>query len=116
MLVTETKLSTHIKSNWKIEDWEGAKRELRRAGYRVTHSAKSCRTGCCAEVDIKDGEKILWQSANRWDSQYGGRLNHDNLEPEDFIEIFEILQRYDIEAKWSGEYHKNIGINLGEGL
>jgi len=109
-------LTTYMKSNYALEDWDGAKKELRQAGYRVTHSVKSCRAGCCAEVNTKEGEKILWQSANRWNSQYGGRLNHDNLEPEDFVKIFEILQRYGIEAKWSGEYHKNIGIELGEGL
>jgi len=116
MLATETKLSTHIKSNWKIEDWEGAKRELRRAGYRVTHSAKSCSTGCCADIHTKDGEKILWQSARRWDSQYGGYLNHDNLEPEDFMKVFEILQKYNVSAQWSGSYFHCLGINLGEGL
>ena len=96
-----------------VGDWETAKKEIRQLGIRVTTSLKSCALGCvgCSD-DITAEETALFQSAKRWDSYYGGYLNHQNIEPFEAFKIAEILIRNRIDYKWDKPFHA-IEINLG---
>ena len=90
----------------KVGDWNTAKKEIRQLGIRVTTSLKSCSLGCvgCSE-DITEEEAALFQTAKRWDSNWGGYLNHQNIEPFQAFKIAEILIRNGVDYSWEKEFY-----------
>lgn len=106
------------------QDWDTAKKQIRKLGIRVTTSLASCRLGCCVGEHIDESQPIIWQSANRWrwtESDYRHLhkqkhnwryLNHDNLTPEMKWEIAKILEANGVPMDWDFREIHAIGVDV----
>lgn len=95
-------------------NWTNAKRQLRKAGFYVNVSLKSCRLGCigCADIPESDKPKV-YTTRNRFDSELGGYLYHESLGDTEHAETFvQILTANNISFDWDKSDAHTIKIDL----
>lgn len=105
------------------QDWETAKKEIRKLGIRVTTSMKSCRLGCCTPEPKDPKQPVIWQSANRWrinerdlwgfqGKHYWRYLNHNNLSADQKWDVAKILEKYNVPMDWNFTDSRCIGVDV----
>ncbi len=84
-------------------NWKAATKELRAQGIRITTSVKSCCGTCITDEQIPpDGNKpIVYAIKQRFDTETGGWLYHQDLANTPFAETFaKVLRDNGIILTW----------------
>ena len=93
--------------------WKQIKKDLKGLGIRVNTSIKGCCPGCVENDPFKDDEVAIYQLANRWDSEYGGYVYHQNLGDTLLaMKVMAVFNNNKIEWDWDGSNARSIHVKL----